>query len=227
MHAENEVAGAPTGGMDQSAALLCRQGRALLLDCRDGATEQVPFDLAASGHVLLVTDTRASHALADGQYGNRRAECERAAATLGVASLREVDPGDLDAALRHLGDPVLVRRTRHVVTETARVRAVVAALRDDDLATVGRHFDASHESLRRDYEVSCPELDASVEAAREAGALGARMTGGGFGGSSIAIVPEDGVERVRRAIRDAFGFMGGREPRSIEVPASGPARRAA
>ncbi len=225
VRAENEVAGAPTGGMDQSAALRCREGSALLLDCRDGSVEHVPVDLAATGHVLLVTDTRASHALADGQYGSRREACERAAALLGVTSLREVGEDSLEGALERLGDDELVRRTRHVVTEIGRVRAVVAALRAGDLVEVGRLFDASHASLRDDYEVSCAELDASVEAARAAGALGARMTGGGFGGSSVALVPGQSVASVRDAIRRVFDEQGWRAPRSIEVTAGPPARR--
>ena len=247
VRAENEVAGAPTGGMDQSAALLCRAGHALLLDCRSGATEQVPFDLAGdgsasghgttagdgsasgngtesgdgapSGHVLLVTDTRAEHSLNDGQYGERRSSCEQAAAELGVAALRDVDPKDLDDALARLSDDVLRRRTRHIVTEIARVRACVEALRAGDLAGVGRLFDASHASLRDDYEVSCAELDASVEAARGAGALGARMTGGGFGGSSIALLPAGAVDDAKRAIAAAFAERGWREPRCFVVTA--------
>ena len=241
VRAENEVAGAPTGGMDQSAALLCRADHALLLDCRSGATEQVPFDLAgdgtasddsaasgdgtASGHVLMVTDTRAEHSLNDGQYGERRSSCEQAAAELGVASLREVDPKELDDALARLSDDVLRRRTRHIVTEIARVRACVEALRAGDLVEVGRLFDASHSSLRDDYEVSCAELDVSVDAARANGALGARMTGGGFGGSSIALVQVDGVDEARRGILDAFAERGWTEPRSFVVTAGDAARR--
>ena len=229
VRAENEVAGAPTGGMDQSAALLCRAGHALLLDCRSGATEQVPLDLdgdgTASGHVLLVTDTRAEHSLNDGQYGERRSSCEQAAAELGVAALRDVDPKDLDDALARLSDDVLRRRTRHIVTEIARVRACVEALRAGDLAEVGRLFDASHASLRDDYEVSCAELDASVEAARGAGALGARMTGGGFGGSSIALLPAGAVDDAKRAIAAAFAERGWREPRCFVVTAGVAARR--
>ena len=245
VRAENEVAGAPTGGMDQSASLLCRADHALLLDCRSGATEQVPFDLAggaasvtarsgdgaasgdgtASGLVLLVTDTRAEHSLNDGQYGQRRSSCEQAAAELGVAALRDVDPGDLDDALARLSDDVLRRRARHVVTEIARVRATVEALRAGDLGEVGRLFDASHSSLRDDYEVSCAELDVSVDAARATGALGARMTGGGFGGSSIALVQVDGVDEARHGILDAFAERGWTEPRSFVVTAGDAARR--
>ena len=226
VRAENEVAGAATGGMDQSAALLCREGSALLLDCRDGSTEHVPFDLAATGHVLLVTDTRASHALNDGQYEKRRRACEAAAAELGVASLREVAPEDLDDALGRLSGDELRQRTRHVVTEIARVRAAVDALRGGDLEEVGRLFAASHASLRDDYEVSCEELDVSVEAATGAGALGARMTGGGFGGSSIAIVPRELADDAAAAVRRAPSpNRGWREPSCFVVTAGGPAGR--
>ena len=242
VRAENEVAGAPTGGMDQSAALLCRADHALLLDCRSGATEHVPFDLAgdgtasgdgaasgdgtASGHVLLVTDTRAEHSLNDGQYaraplvlraGRRRARGRRRCATSTRASL--------DDALARLSDDVLRRRARHIVTEIARVRACVEALRAGDLVEVGRLFDASHSSLRDDYEVSCAELDVSVDAARADGALGARMTGGGFGGSSIALVQVDGVDEARRGILDAFAERGWTEPRSFVVTAGDAAHR--
>ena len=175
--------------------------------------------------MLLVTDTRAEHSLNDGQYGQRRDACERAAAELGVDSLRDVDPAGLDDALARLSDDVLRRRTRHVVTEIARVRATVEALRGGDLAEVGRLFDASHASLRDDYEVSCDELDVSVEAARSAGALGARMTGGGFGGSSIALLPADAVEAATRTIAEAFAERGWHEPVSFAVTAGAAARR--
>ncbi len=225
VRAENDVAGAPTGGMDQSASLLCREGHALLLDCRSGETEQVPFDIASAGMALLVTDTRAEHALNDGQYAARRESCEQAAAELGVASLREVDPDDLETALATLSDDVLRRRTRHVVTEIARVRAAVDSLRDGDLEEVGRLFDASHTSMRDDYEISCEELDASVEAARSAGALGARMTGGGFGGSSIALLPVDRVGDAEQAVRAAFADAGWRAPECFVVTAGAAARR--
>lgn len=224
VRAENEVAGAMTGGMDQSAALLCREGHALLLDCRSGETSHVRFDLAAHGLVLLVTDTRAAHALNDGQYEARRRSSEAAAGALGVDSLRDVDPLHLDDALAGLEEEQ-ARRARHVVTEIARVRATVEALEAGDLAAVGRLFDASHASLRDDYEVSCDELDVSVEAARAAGALGARMTGGGFGGSSIALVPSDLADDVEAAIAAAFAQRGWAAPASFAITPGSAASR--
>ena len=234
IRAENDVAGAATGGMDQSAALLCRPGHALYLDCRSGDVEHIPFDLDDHGLVLLVTDTRAAHTLADGQYEVRRRAAERAADLLGVATLRDVDPGDLDEAVETLAgdsstdqprDDELVRRARHVVTEIDRVRHTVAALRADDLDTVGELFTTSHISLRDDYEVSCPELDLAVETSLGAGALGARMTGGGFGGSSIALVPADSADRTAALIAEAFAARGWHAPDSFGVTAGSAARR--
>ena len=216
--AENEIALAPTGGMDQAASLLARAGQALLLDCRDGATRLVPFEIERDGLVLLVIDTRAHHALVDGQYGARRASCERAAAALGLASLREVDPARLDAVLADLvgllaGDgpeppEVVVRRVRHVVTEIERVQECAAAMTDRDWEGVGRLFAASHASLRDDFEVSCLELDLACSVAQDQGALGARMTGGGFGGSAIALVPEAVAGPVQAAVTEAFAAAG-------------------
>jgi len=146
VEAENVIAGAPTGGMDQSASLLCDEAAALLLDCPSGDTEQVPFDLAATGHTLLVTDTRAEHALVDGQYAARREACESAAAALGVETLREISPADLDGALERLDSEEQRRRVRHVVTEIQRVTLAVEALRTGDIVEVGRLFDDSHAS---------------------------------------------------------------------------------
>jgi len=215
IRAENEIAGAPTGGMDQVAALRSKPGHALLLDFRSGARRDVPFDPAGAGLALIVIDTRARHSLGDGQYGERRAACARAAELLGVASLREVT--DLDAALAALPDDTLRRRVRHVVTEMARVEAAVAALDRADFAALGSLFDASHASLRDDYQVSCEELDLAVAAAREAGALGARMTGGGFGGSAIALVRAAEVDRVIAAIGAAFDDGGFRAPMFLDA----------
>jgi galactokinase len=215
IRAENEIAGAPTGGMDQVAALRSKPGHALLLDFRSGARRDVPFDPAGAGLALIVIDTRARHSLGDGQYGERRAACARAAELLGVASLREVT--DLDAALAALPDDTLRRRVRHVVTEMARVEAAVAALDRADFAALGSLFDASHASLRDDYQVSCEELDLAVAAAREAGALGARMTGGGFGGSAIALVRAAEVDRVIAAVGAAFDDGGFRAPMFLDA----------
>ena len=225
VEAENVIAGAPTGGMDQSASLLCEEAAALLLDCRSGDTRHVPFDLDAAGYVLLVTDTKAEHALVDGQYAARRDACEQAARDLGIETLREIDPSGLDAALEQLGSDEVRRRVRHVVTEIDRVTLAVAALEAGDLDEVGRLFDASHDSLRDDYEVSCEELDVATATARSHGALGARMTGGGFGGSCIAIVRASDADAVTVAIGTAFKDAGFTAPVSFTVTAAGPAHR--
>jgi galactokinase len=210
VRAENEVAGAPTGGMDQAASLRATAGHALLLDTVDHSVAQVPFDLTTAGLALLVIDTRAEHALVDGQYAARRAACHAAAARLGVATLREVT--DLDAALAALPDPVEQMRVRHVVTEIARVEQFVALVGEGRVREVGPLMDASHESLRVDYEVSCDELDVAVAAARAAGALGARMTGGGFGGSAIALVEAGRADAVAAEVAQAFAERGWRPP---------------
>lgn len=208
VRAENEVAGAPTGGMDQAASLLARRGHALLLDCRSGGYEHVPLGLAEAGLALLVIDTRAPHRLVDGQYAARRSTCDDAARRLGVASLREVS--DVEGGA--LADDEQRRRVRHVVTEIARVSAVAHLLRAGRVGDVGPVLDASHESLRDDYAVSSAELDLAVEAARAAGALGARMTGGGFGGSAVALVPTPALHRVRDAVTGAFSRNGFTSP---------------
>lgn len=227
VRAENEMAGAPTGGMDQAASLRARAGHALLLDCRDGAVRHVPFDLASHGLALLVVDTRAEHSHVDGEYAQRRAACEEAARRLGVASLRDVadDPrGDAWALEALAADPDgegLVRRVRHVTSEIARVTAFVEALDAGDVTGVGPLMDASHASLRDDYEVSCRELDVAVDAARAAGALGARMTGGGFGGSAIALVGADDVAVVATTVARAFAERDLRAP-AFAVAVAGP-----
>ncbi len=207
MAAENLMALAPTGGMDQTASLRSSAGHAVLIDFPTFAVEQVPFDLAGAGLALLVTDTRAHHAHALGAYGNRRAECEEAARRLGVAYLADVELAGLDAALAGIGpDPggALGRRTRHVVTESARVDEVMTLLAAADLRAIGAVLDASHRSLRDDFEVSCEELDLACSAAADAGALGSRMIGGGFGGSAIHLVDEHRVEAVAAVLRQSF-----------------------
>ena len=225
VNAENTIAQAPTGGMDQSAALRCQVGQAMLLDCRDGSIAQVPFDLSAHGLSLLIMDTRAQHALADGQYADRRTSCERAAEQLGVTSLREVTFEDLEETLARLSDSTTRARTRHIVTEIERVRQTVTLLRAGRLPDVGPLFNASHASMRDDFEISCAELDVAVEVATAHGALGARMTGGGFGGSAIALVPTDSTPRVTAAVIQAFSDRGFAAPHCFTVSAGGPARR--
>ena len=238
VRAENDIAGAPTGGMDQAASLRSRAGHALLLDCVDFGVRHVPFDLAAEGLVLLVMDTRAHHSLVDGQYGSRREQCEEAAKILGVPWLREVSVDGLDEALERIAGSVddpeqadeIGRRVRHVVTEIDRVRQVETLLHDAatggaDVRAVGPLLDASHVSLRDDYEVSSPELDVAVDAARGAGAYGSRMTGGGFGGSAIALVDVDGVDAVAGAVTEAFAGRGFEAPAFLRAVPSAPAGR--
>lgn len=220
VRAENEVVGAATGGMDQAASLLAEAGHALLLDTRDGATRQVPFAPHDEGLRLLVIDTKVRHRLADGQYGQRRAAVEKAAEVLGLPSLREATERDLERL-----DGELLRRARHIVTEIARVREVVALLDEGRAADIGPLLDASHASLRYDYEVSSRELDLACETARASGAFGARMTGGGFGGSAIALVPFGQVDDVVRAVLDAFAAEDHREPEIREATPSDGARR--
>lgn len=232
VRSENEVAGAPTGGMDQAASLRSQAGHALLLDCIDGSITQVPFDLAGAGLELLVVDTRASHSLADGQYGQRRASCEAAASALGVATLREIADSDesLESVLSRITGPdaeVTRRRVRHVVTEIGRVREFVDAAEAGDWAEAGRLMNASHVSLRDDYEVSCVELDTVASSAQAAGALGARMTGGGFGGSAIALVRTDDVAAVAAAVLRAVSGAGLARPVLHRASPSAPGERLA
>ncbi|MDN4162075.1 galactokinase [Nocardioides abyssi] len=202
MRAETEVAGAPTGGMDQTVSVLAEEGSALLVDFDTDETRPVALDLA--GLTLLVTDTRVSHELNDGGYAARRADCEAAAAELGVPSLRQADLAAVDG----ISDERVRARARHIVTETDRVLPVAEALATGDRDTVERLFALSHASMRDDFEISCDELDAAVAVAVEAGAVAARMTGGGFGGSSVALVPDERVEAVRRAIDTEFALRG-------------------
>jgi galactokinase len=206
IRAETEVVGAPTGGMDQTVAVHAVEGAALLIDFDSHETTPVPLDLA--GHTLLVTDTRVSHELTDGGYGSRRADCEEAARQLGVPTLRAAT---LDA-VEALDDDRVRRRARHVVTEIQRVTDTVAALAEGDWEAVSRIFDASHRSMRTDFEISCPELDCAVAVAVQSGAVAARMTGGGFGGSSVAVVPDERVDAVMRAVDAAFVLEGFRSP---------------
>jgi galactokinase len=219
--AENDFVGVPSGIMDQSASLLCQAGHALLLDCRSGERSSVPLDPASAGLALLLVDTGARHALNDGRYAIRRDECQRAAAALGVRSLRDV--ADAGAAEK-LADPVLSRRARHIITENQRVTRAAALLRAGDLAGTGALLCASHASLRDDFEISWPQADATVSAAMDAGALGARMMGGGFGGSAIALVPA-GRSAARDAIGEEYTRRGWAAPGFLDAPPSAAAHR--
>lgn len=213
VRAEGEVACAPTGGMDQTIAVYASPGTALLLDFDDGSRTSLPLDLAGADLSLLVIDTQVSHALTDGGYATRRAECEQAARLLGLESLRDAPLSQIEDLL----DSVLRRRARHVVTENTRVRSVADALNQHRAEEIGPHLMASHDSLRDDFEVSCPELDLVVETAVSAGAIGARMTGGGFGGSALALVPEAAVQQVRTAVLAASALAGNPEPRLLRA----------
>jgi galactokinase len=221
--AENEYVGVPTGVMDQFAATLCRPDHALFLDCRSLHHDHVPLLLAPAGLSILVLDTRAPHRLVSGEYAARRATCEAAARALGVVSLRDID--DLDAALTALPGEVERARVRHVVTENRRVLATVDALRAGRTRAIGTLLTASHTSLREDYQVSVAELDIAVEAALGAGALGARMTGGGFGGCVIALAESHHTEDVVDAVAKAFAVRGFAAPDAfVATPAGGAAR---
>ena len=233
VRAENEIAGAPTGGLDQAAALRSRAGHTLLLDCRDFTVRQVPFDLPHAGLELLVIDTRAHHALVDGQYGSRRDTCSAACELLGVRALRDISPEALPDALARIATAVddatrtdgLARATRHVVGEIERVRQVVRLLEAGRVREIGPVLDASHASLRDDYAVSCVELDVACDTARGAGALGARMTGGGFGGSAIALVISAEANRVARAVTTAFVDRGWPAPAFLRAVPAAPGGR--
>jgi galactokinase len=227
--AENDVVGAPTGVMDQMASLHGRAGHLVFLDTRTLAVEHVPFDPPSAGLRLLVVDSRAPHALVDGEYAERHRSCARAAELLGVPALRDVPLAELDAALGRLDGAdaeLLRRRVRHVVTEDARVLDVVGALRSGaDPRRIGPALTASHASMRDDFEITVPEVDTAVAAALQAGAHGARMTGGGFGGCVLALVEADGVEAVVRAVEAAYEAAGFRPPSTFVATASDGARR--
>ncbi|MFI8996085.1 galactokinase [Streptomyces sp. NPDC053542] len=226
--AENAFVGVPCGIMDQTASACCTEGHALLLDTRDLTRRQVPFDLAAAGLRLLVVDTRVQHELGDGAYAERRAGCERAARALGVRALRDVAYDGLRQTLESLADEPAVRPlVRHIVTENRRVQDVMARLDAGDPRGIGPLLTAGHASLRDDFAVSCAELDLVVDAANEAGALGARMTGGGFGGSAIVLVAEADAEAVGKAVTEAFAAAGHAAPRIFTAVPSAGARRLA
>jgi galactokinase len=221
--AENAFVGAPTGLMDQAASTLCTADHALFFDCRTDAAEQILLDTRSAGLEILVLDTKTPHALVDSEYAARRTSCEEAARLLGVAALRDVT--DLDAALAQLSDQVMRRRVRHVVTENARVLDAVAILRAGRIADLAPLLDASHESMRDDFEITVPPVDLAVDVARASGALGARMTGGGFGGCIIALVEAGDSDRIGDEITGKFRAAGYGPPTHFTaVPSAGAQR---
>ncbi|MFM1968092.1 MAG: hypothetical protein RL590_949 [Actinomycetota bacterium] len=219
--AENQYVGVPCGIMDQSVSLMAKSGYALLLDCRDLSTQQIPVDFAGAGLRLLIVDTRAHHALIDGGYAERRASCESVAAKLGVVSMRELEMQQLERDQDKLTS-VEFQRARHAVSEIARVLKAVESLRAKQFLDFGELLNQSHISLRDDYTVSCPELDLVVDTANANGALGARLVGGGFGGSAIALIKEEDAGKISLAIEKAFADAGYQAPRFFDsLPSDG------
>jgi galactokinase len=219
--AENDFVGVPSGPMDQIASLQSQSGHALLLDCRTTTATPVPLDPAAAGLTLLIIDTRARHALGDGRYAERRRACEQAAAALGAASLRDVTEDQLHA----LTDPSLHRTAAHVLAERRRVQHAAAQLQAGHPEALGPLLTASHESLRDRFRFSWPEADLAVTAAVAAGAAGARMTGGGFGGCVIALISAGHEPHIRAAVEDRYARLGWPAPRYLDATPSAPARR--
>lgn len=220
--AENAFVGVPCGVMDQMASACCEAGHALHLDCRDLSIRQVPFDLAAHGLQLLVVDTRVKHELGDGAYAERRAGCEEGARILGVSHLRDVPYAELPAALAKLTDDKVRRYVRHVVSDDHRVEQVIGLLDAGEVRAIGPVLTEGHASLRDDLRISCEELDLVVSSANAAGALGSRMTGGGFGGSAIVLVEEADAEPVTKSVLESFTAAGFTAPRVFPaVPSAG------
>jgi galactokinase len=219
--AENQYVGVPCGIMDQSVSLMASRGFALLLDCRDLSTRNIPFDVASHDLELLIIDTQAHHALTDGGYAERRASCEAVAAKLSVKSMRELTMAQLDSARATLSETEYIR-ARHAITEMKRVLDCVDALGSGDFVKVGQLINDSHRSLRDDYTVSCPELDTAVEASLAAGAMGSRMVGGGFGGSAIALIEAAKTSQTISAIEKAFADKKFKAPRFFtSLPSQG------
>ena len=219
--AENQYVGVPCGIMDQSVSLMATNGFALLLDCRDLSTRNIPFDVASHGLELLIIDTQAHHALTDGGYAERRASCESVAAKLHVKSMRELTITQLDSSRDLLSETEYIR-ARHAITEMKRVLDCVEALSSGDFVKVGQLLNQSHLSLRDDYNVSCPELNAAVEASLVAGALGSRMVGGGFGGSAIALIQASKTSETIGVAEKAFADKKFKAPRFFtSLPSQG------
>ena len=219
--AENDYVGMPCGIMDQSVSLMAEKGSALLLDCRDLATKNISFDVASHGLELLIIDTQVHHELVDGGYAERRASCDSVVAKLKIISMRHLSMDELLSRRSEITDTEFIR-AHHAVTEIKRVLDAVTALEKSDFVELGKLINASHVSLRDDYTVSCPELDCAVDASLAAGALGARMVGGGFGGSAIALVKVQNVVSTKLAIEKEFEAKGYKAPRFFtSLPSQG------
>ncbi len=223
-HAENAIVGAPTGIMDQSASLLGETDHGVFLDCRSLEAEVVDLGFAREGLELLIIDTKVAHRHADGGYASRRAACELGAQTMGVAALRDLNADALPHATELL-DPLTLARVRHVVTENQRVLETVAVLRSQGPRFIGELMHASHVSMRDDFEISVDELDTAVETAMRHGAIGARMTGGGFGGAAIALTPVEKISEVTLAVTAEFALLGYAKPDIFVVSAAPGAHR--
>ena len=220
---ENVYVGMPCGIMDQSVSLMATKGNALLLDTRDLSTEQIPFDIAPLGLELLVIDTQVHHALVDGGYAERRASCEKAVADLGITSLRDISVSEFEARKSELDANTYIR-AYHGVTEMKRVLDAVVLLKSGDFVGFGEIVTLAHQSLRDNYTVSCPELDLAADTANKFGALGARMIGGGFGGSAIALIKARDSELIKSEIRGAFMASKFKAPRFFSaLPSQGAA----
>ena len=221
---ENEIVGAPTGIMDQTASLFGELDHAVFLDCRSLEATPVELGFADAGLELLIIDTKVAHRLVDGGYAARRAACEAGAAAMGVSSLRDLNESDLERA-EELLDDVTLRRVRHVITENARVEKTVATLKAQGPRAIGELLYASHESMRDDFEISIDELDTAVETALRHGAVGARMTGGGFGGAAIALTPIEKISEVTLSVLAEFEALGYGKPEIFAVSAAPGAKR--
>ena len=222
--AENEIVGAPTGIMDQSASLLGERDHAVFLDCKSLEAQSIELGFDDEGLELLIIDTRVAHRLNDGGYATRRAACELGASQMGAASLREVSVDQLDKA-KEIMDDVTFRRVRHIVTENERVLETVEKLRTKGPKSIGALLNASHVSMRDDFEISIDELDTAVDVAIRHGAVGARMTGGGFGGAAIALAPIAKVGEITLAVLAEFELLGYGKPNIFAVTADQGARR--
>jgi galactokinase len=219
--AENEYVGVPCGIMDQSISLMARAGYGLLLDCQDLSTRHIKIDFASNSLRLLIIDTQAHHALTDGGYAKRRESCEEVAKIFSIPSLRQLTMDNLLSHKSKLSD-IQFKRARHGVSEMDRVLDATKALEAGDFKALGQLLNQSHNSLRDDYEVSCPELDLAVDTALNSGALGARMVGGGFGGSAIALINESDAGAISLAIEKAFAQSGFKAPRFFDsLPSDG------